>query len=171
MADPPWKTPPQHPSGQYCAVISAPCARCVGPGPHLPSIWGTRLNSNAIATPQPPSPWPYLPVTAPQPTLHNARPSLNRRTPSLVPRHRAPPSVSPRHVARYFAVLRYVPRASLCARRHARDNAPLTTCPRELFLARTPVNAALTGVLPPKVSWTVIYFLVFRAPKPVAACL
>ena len=55
--------------------------------------------------PRTPSPRPYLPAAAPQPALHNAQPSPDRRTRAVFPRRRAPPPVSPRHGARCFAVL------------------------------------------------------------------
>ena len=43
--------------------------------------------------PRTPSPRPYLPVAAPQPALHNAQPSPDRRTRAVFPRRRAPPPV------------------------------------------------------------------------------
>ena len=67
--------------------------------PHLPSISTTKFNSNDIVAPQPASQWPYLSVTAPQPSLHNAQPALNPRVPSFFSRHCAPSSVLSRHGA------------------------------------------------------------------------
>ena len=77
MADLPWKSPSQHPLGQYPPVISPPRERCVGSGLHLSSNSTTKFKSHAVIAPQPPSPWPYLPSQLPIPPSTSPQSSLN----------------------------------------------------------------------------------------------
>ena len=135
---------------------------------------GDEAQQQCRSTPQPPSPWPYLPVTAPQPTLHNAPATPERRTPALFPRHLAPAladlrfhrvTCTARHRAQVRAPcfpVRSTPRALL----HAGNDAPQWN-----VLGDTPVNFALSGAFPPEVCWPDIYFCIFQSSKPVTACL
>ena len=72
------------------------------------SISRTDFNRHITAAPRRSSPWPHLPVAAPQPTLHNALALPEHARPSAFPRRHALPPASSRHGARHFTVLRCV---------------------------------------------------------------
>ena len=158
----PWdNTPPP--------VISPPCERCVGSGLHLSSNSTTKFKSHAVIAPQLPSPWPYLPSQLPIPPSTTPQPSLNnaRRPSSLVIALRLWLTFGfIASGARHVTELRFVHRASPCARRRASYYTPGTTRPSGMFRAtRQSISRSQERFHQRCVGLTFI-FVFFNLPNP-----